>query len=88
MIYTVIISRSAMRELDRLSKSVSGRIAIRINSLAADPRPRGSIKLSGTARMHRIRMGDYRVIYEIDDVRHIVDVLRIRHRSDAYDELP
>jgi mRNA interferase RelE/StbE len=77
-----------MRELDRLPKSASRRVALRINSLAAEPRPRGSTKLAGTAKMFRIRIGDYQVVYEIDDVKYIVDVLRVRHRSDAYDQLP
>ncbi|HXW01074.1 MAG TPA: type II toxin-antitoxin system RelE/ParE family toxin [Anaerolineae bacterium] len=52
--------------------------------LLTDPRPSGVTKLRGTENEWRIRVGDYRVIYEIDDDKHVVTILRIRHRREAY----
>ena len=55
-----------------------------IESLACEPRPRGCRKVQGADNLWRIRIGDYRVLYTIDDQARIVDILAIRHRSDAY----
>jgi mRNA interferase RelE/StbE len=55
-----------------------------IESLAEDPRPRGALKLTGTASSWRVRVGDWRVLYTIDDNQRVVDVAAIRHRGDAY----
>ena len=55
-----------------------------IRELAAEPRPRGSRKLAGDDAPYRIRIGDYRVIYEVDDVTREILVTRVRHRKDAY----
>jgi mRNA interferase RelE/StbE len=52
--------------------------------LAADPRPRGSKKIKGGRNLWRIRIGDYRVVYTVDDPDAIVDVVAVRHRRDAY----
>ena len=60
------------------------RIADALRSLANDPRPPGSLKLAGTKRAWRIRVGAYRVIYEIADSIEIVRVYRIRHRGEVY----
>ena len=59
------------------------RIALRLALLTDDPRPFGVQKLSG-ASGYRIRIGDYRVLYEIHDKRHLVSVYRIKHRREAY----
>ena len=56
----------------------------RIELLATNPRPAGCRKLEGAEDLWRIRIGDYRVIYSVDDARRIVDVSAVRHRSDAY----
>ena len=61
------------------------RIRESINELAKDPRPPGSKKLKGEDRTYRIRVGDYRVLYEVYDQEILVLVIRIRHRKDAYD---
>ena len=82
--YAVTFVRSARKELEELPRSVVTRVVIRIESLGISPRPAGCRKLQGAADLYRIRVGDYRVIYAVDDERHVVDVVAVRHRSDAY----
>ena len=72
------------RELERLDATVIARILPKIEVLAEEPRPSGCKKLRGTADRWRIRIGDYRVIYEIDDTERIVDIIAVRHRREAY----
>lgn len=82
--YRVVFARSARRELEGLESSVARRIMSRVEALTTDPRPHGCVKLQGAADLWRIRIGDYRVIYAIDDNARLVDVRVVRHRSDAY----
>lgn len=83
--YQLTIARSASKEFEALPRSVIERIRTRIRALARDPRPHGSKKLRGARNSWRIRIGDWRVLYEIDDEKRIVDISAIRHRSDAYE---
>jgi mRNA interferase RelE/StbE len=82
--YRVIVERSAEKDLRRLPLDVRLRVADALRSLANDPRPVGSRKLAGTKHDWRIRVGDYRVIYEIADSIKVVRVYRVRHRREAY----
>ncbi len=82
--YSVVFARSARRELERLEARVARRILGRIEALAQEPRPHGCVKLQGAADLWRIRVGDYRVIYALDDDARLVDVRVVRHRGDAY----
>jgi mRNA interferase RelE/StbE len=82
--YQVVVERSAEKDLRRLSGAVRPRIAAALQSLAKNPRPAGSLKLAGTDNDWRIRVGDYRIIYEIADEIRIVLINRIRHRGDVY----
>ncbi len=82
--YQVSIKPSAVKELDGLPATVATRAAARIAALAATPRPPGVKKLEGEPILWRIRVGDWRVIYSIDDKKRIVDIIYIRHRSKAY----
>ena len=82
--YAVSFARSARKELEGLPADLAVRVFGRIESLARDPRPRGSRKLSGSESDFRIRIGDYRVIYSVDDEARRVDVVAVRHRRDAY----
>ena len=70
--------------VERLSASIRSRIAIALRGLAENPRPSGCRKLAGTKHDWRIRVGDYRIIYEIADVIRVVRVQRIRHRREVY----
>lgn len=82
--YEVTFARSARRELEALDRAVAARIVVRIESLAQEPRPPGARKLRGEQHLWRIRVGDYRVVYSVDDRKRAVDVVRIRHRRQAY----
>ena len=83
--YRVLLTSSAERELKKLPANIVARIISRLESLAYDPRPAGCKKLQGGDREWRIRVGDYRVIYTISDKKFLVEVTRIRHRSEVYD---
>ncbi|MCO6458180.1 MAG: type II toxin-antitoxin system RelE/ParE family toxin [Pirellulaceae bacterium] len=82
--YQIVFARSARRELENLPRPLSLRVLRRIESLARTPRPRGCRKLVGSANLWRLRVGDHRVIYGIDDAQRLVDIVAIRHRSEAY----
>jgi mRNA interferase RelE/StbE len=82
--YAVTFARSARKELESLDAPLVHRIWRRVELLETDPRPPGCVKLTGTRSLWRIRIGTYRVIYEIDDARKRVDVVAVRHRRDAY----
>jgi mRNA interferase RelE/StbE len=82
--YEIVFARSARRELENLPESLAARVLRRIERLARTPRPRGCRKLTGSENLWRIRVGDYRVVYAIDDVQRLVDVNAVRHRRDAY----
>jgi mRNA interferase RelE/StbE len=82
--YQVVVERSAEKDLKRLSGQIRSRVATALRSLSENPRPAGSRKLAGTKRDWRVRVGDYRIIYEIADVIRVVRVQRIRHRREVY----
>lgn len=82
--YTVTFARSARKELEQLPDEIAGRILERTENLAAQPRPSGVVKLVGGKNLWRIRVGDYRVVYAIDDAQRLVDVSIIRHRREVY----
>ena len=82
--YRVLLERRAEKELARLSPEVHDRIIRAIQALATNPRPPGCRKLAGSQRDWRIRVGDYRVVYEIADEIRVVRVNRVRHRRDVY----
>jgi mRNA interferase RelE/StbE len=82
--YKVVFARSARRELEGLEASVARRIIARIETLTTNPRPPGCVKLQGAADLWRIRIGDYRLVYSIDDDASLVDIRVVRHRRDVY----
>lgn len=86
MTYRILVRRSAQKELEALPKKIRIRVAAVIEALASDPRPQGSIKLTGDD-LYRIRTGDIRVVYSIEDDRLIVIVVRVGHRGDVYRNL-
>jgi mRNA interferase RelE/StbE len=81
--YSVLITRSAEKEIERLPAGVRRLVVRRVLALADDPRPQGSQKLTGEDK-YRIRQGDYRVVYTIEDAIVTVTVVRVAHRSDVY----
>ncbi len=83
--YHVVLTASAERELKRLPSQVIARIVSRLENLTSNPRPPGCKKLRGGDREWRIRVGDYRAVYTIEDAKSLVEVTRIRHRSEVYE---
>jgi mRNA interferase RelE/StbE len=83
--YKVLIRKSAAKELEAVAgRKDRERIAVRILALAANPRPAGVEKLSGTSEKYRIRQGNFRILYEIQDDVLVVYVVRIADRKDVY----
>ncbi len=83
--YSLEIKPSAGKELDALDDALFARIDRKIMALAENPRPPSCKKLKGYKDQWRVRVGDYRVVYTVDDQQLLVEVTRIRHRSDVYE---
>jgi len=81
--YSLVLKKSAERELRALPKADLRRVTDRIRGLANTPRPSGHEKLSGQEQ-YRVRQGDYRVVYAIDDDHRIVTIVKIGHRREVY----
>lgn len=86
MNYTVIIPKTVQKQLDRLAEVERRRVLQRLSQLEINPRPIGCVKLVGSANEYRVRIGDYRIRYEIDDEGRIVILLVVKHRRDVYRE--
>lgn len=84
MAHRVTIERSALRDLKRVPLHVRDRIDKHIQALADNPRPQGVEKLSGSDCSYRIRVGGYRILYEVHDETLHVLVVKIGHRRDVY----
>lgn len=83
--YSLEIKRSAAKELDAVEPRVQRqRLVARIRALAAVPRPPGALKLAGDAPRFRLRQGDYRILYEVDDGARRIVIVKIGHRREAY----
>jgi mRNA interferase RelE/StbE len=82
--YRVLLERAAEKDLSRLPTEIHDRVIEAIQELAANPRPVGCRKLTGSKHDWRIGVGDYRVVYEIADVIRVVRVNRVRHRREVY----
>ena len=83
--YSITFARSARKELEALPNSLIIRIFLKIDALSIEPRPSGCRKLQGLTNLWRIRIGDYRVIYSIDDNTETIDIVAVRHRREAYE---
>ena len=82
--YHVNVSRLALRQLRRLDVQARQRVRTRFAALADDPRPPGVVKLTGEERTWRLRVGDYRVLYDIDDGAQAIEVVALGHRRYVY----
>jgi mRNA interferase RelE/StbE len=83
-VYEILLERRAEKDLKKLPSVLFQRIIEKIQSLAENPKPQGSRKITGSKNDWRIRIGDYRAIYEIDKKEKRVKIMRIRHRREAY----
>ena len=84
--YELVVRKSVAKDLRAIPNVDVKRILNRIRALANDPRPAGCERLSGQAR-YRIRQGRYRIVYEIEDTRLVVLVIKVAHRRDVYREI-
>jgi mRNA interferase RelE/StbE len=82
--HSIGFAPTAFRQLKKLDRAVQVRIFAKINRLADDPRPPGCLKLAGRDNVYRLRIGDFRVLYNIVDAKLIVLVLKVGHRRDVY----
>lgn len=83
--YAVELKASARKELESLPDTVLARVVSKLESLTHDQRPAGCKKLKGYKDQWRVRIGDWRIVYIIDDDAKLVSVTRIAHRREAYD---
>lgn len=84
MSYNINISKSVQKQIDDLSGDILERVIDKIRLLANEPRPNQVVKLSGFENEYRIRVGDYRIRYEIDDEIQNIQILQCKHRRDVY----
>lgn len=87
MAYNIIIKPCANKALLKLPKSIQTRILNALQHLAYNPRPPGVLKLQASFDLYRIRIGDYRVIYSIDEQQIQILIATVGHRKDIYDSL-
>ncbi|HKC45090.1 MAG TPA: type II toxin-antitoxin system RelE/ParE family toxin [Burkholderiales bacterium] len=83
--YRLVIKKSAAKELEQVEpRTVRRRLVAAIEALGVDPRPAACEKLAGAAEAYRIRQGDYRAVYAIDDKMRVVIVVKLGHRREVY----
>jgi mRNA interferase RelE/StbE len=82
--YKIEILKGALKQLKKLSPEIQERIQVKIDDLATEPRPNGVKKLKGKENAYRIRVGEYRVIYDIFDNILLINIVEIGHRSKVY----
>lgn len=84
MPYQVEITSATQRDFKRLPPEIIRKVDAAILELEQTPRPHGCTKLEGTEDEYRLRVGDYRILYVIDDKAKVVTIAHVRHRRDAY----
>jgi mRNA interferase RelE/StbE len=83
--YKILVKPSANKEIEAVGqKKDRQRIVLRIQSLGENPRPLGCEKMAGHLDRYRIREGNYRILYSIDDEKLLVDIVKVGHRKDVY----
>lgn len=83
--YRLLVKASAAKELEEIgTKADRQRIVSKVQALAANPRPQGSEKLAGYSDRFRVRQGNYRIIYLVDDERREITIFKIGHRKEVY----
>ena len=82
--YRLLITASAEKDLRKLPASLFRRINDHLLALPVEPRPAGAVKLSGALVGWRVRVGDYRIVSQIDDETRSLTIVRVRHRRDVY----
>jgi len=81
--YAVFLKPAALRDLRKLPEDIRRRVAVRIDALAGDPRPAGIERLQGEADLYRVRLRDYRIVYQVESKALVVLVVRVGHRRES-----
>lgn len=84
MTYQVELAPAAQRQIKKLPTDVSRRIIQRLEELKLEPRPAKALKLEGEKDLYRVRVGDYRVVYQVRDDVLLILVVKVKHRRDVY----
>ena len=84
-VYQLLITSSAQNEIRKLQSTEVHKIIPAIQALSEDPQPSGCKKLTSVQNTYRIRIGDYPVLYSINDAIRIVEIARVKHRREAYE---
>ncbi len=84
MTYKIEFAKQAAKQFKALPRQEQQRLKTKIDDLEIDPRPPGVVKLSGEKNLYRIRVGNYRIIYSIQDSRLLILIVKIGHRKDVY----
>ena len=87
MAYKVLVGRSAEKDFKKIPQELKKNLVRLIADLSKNPRPARVRKIVNSKNLYRLRAGDYRVVYEIDDRRKTVSIFRIRHRKEVYSNL-
>ena len=82
--YVIELRRTSARELESLDSGIGRRILASIEGLSSQPRPRGPIKLAGSENSYRLRVGQYQVLYQIDDEEKLISIYAVGHRREVY----
>lgn len=82
--YTINIKKTAVKQINALPKKIKKRVLAKINDLENNPRPSGCMKLKGRKNLYRIRIGDYRIIYSVNDYELIIYIFQVGHRREIY----
>jgi mRNA interferase RelE/StbE len=86
--YRVVVEDGAARAIRKLGRDAQRQVVAKLERLADNPRPPGSKTLEGTEDLYRVRVGDHRIVYRIEDQVLLVLVVRVAHRSEVYRRLP
>ena len=84
MTYEVEITPAAKRQIKKLTKSIQQLIVKRLEELVENPRPPGVLKMEGEENLYRVRVGDYRIIYQVQDCMLLIVVVKVGHRGNVY----
>ena len=87
MAWKIIHSNRAAEQIRKLDRQVAKRVMARLDRLMGDPHAHGAVKLQGQKDLYRVRVGDYRIVYRIDNARNLIETAVIAHRSEVYRDL-
>lgn len=83
-VYKIEVKRSALNDLEKLDKRILRQMISKMEALTKNPRPVQSLKLSGSEYCYRLRVGKYRLLYQINETAKIVIIFAVGHRKDIY----